>query len=107
MTGEFPRHLIRRLEKAETFPLAALEALRDLNGYLYLLERRAIRRASDMGASAEDIAECLGVTRQGAYYKLKTLDTQTRRTSSRAHTPDARTERAAADGDRERAESSA
>lgn len=79
MPDDFPRHLIRKLEKADAFPLAALEALRDLNGYLYVLERRAIRRASDLGASAEDIAESLGVTRQGAYYKLRALDNQTRR----------------------------
>ena len=68
------------------FPLVALEALRDLNGYLYQLERRAIRRASEMGASAEDIAESLGVTRQGAYYKLRALDGPVSR-RSRAGTP--------------------
>jgi transposase-like protein len=72
-TRKFPRRLIRRLEGRETFPLVALGTLRELRSYLDEVEAEAIRRAKEMGASADDIAEALGITRQGAYYKLKQL----------------------------------
>lgn len=70
-TRKFPRRLIRKLEGRETFPLVALGTLRELRGYLDEVEAEAIHRAKGMGASADDIAEALGITRQGAYYKLK------------------------------------
>jgi hypothetical protein len=54
-------------------PLLALAAVRDLRGYLDLVEADALRRAKELGASADDIAEALGITRQGTYYKLRNL----------------------------------
>lgn len=72
-TERFPRRLIRRVESGEKFPLVALGTLRELRGYLDEVEAEAIHRAKEMGASADDIAEALGITRQGAYYKLKQL----------------------------------
>jgi hypothetical protein len=69
----FPRRLIRKVEN-ENFPLIGLTAIREIREYLDRAEERALRTAREMGASADDIADALGITRQGAYYKLKTLE---------------------------------
>jgi hypothetical protein len=69
----FPRQTIRKIENMN-FPLIALEAMRELCEYLDEAEAEALVRARDLGASAEDIATALGITRQGAYYKLKALE---------------------------------
>jgi transposase-like protein len=73
-TEKFPRRLIRRVEGLDTFPLVALSALLELRAYLDEVEAEAILQAKELGASAEDIAEALGITRQGAYYKIKQLE---------------------------------
>jgi hypothetical protein len=69
----FPRQTIRKIENMN-FPLIALEAMRELCEYLDEAEAEALGKARDLGASAEDIATALGITRQGAYYKLKALE---------------------------------
>ena len=71
---KFPRRLIHRVENRETFPLIALSGVQELRAYLDEVEAESIRQAREMGASADDIAEALGITRQGAYYKLKKLE---------------------------------
>lgn len=71
----FPRRLIRRVEN-ENFPLIALTAVREIREYLDEVEDRAIRKARELGASAEDVADALGITRQGAYYKIRQLEEQ-------------------------------
>ena len=68
-----PRSLLRKTE-GTAFPLHTLEAIRDLRRYLDQVEADALRRARELGASPSDIAEALGVTRQGVYHKLKLLD---------------------------------
>ena len=73
--GKFPRHLIRKIENLN-FPLVALQSVRDLRRYLDRIEVHAIRRARELGAGAEDIADALGITRQGAYYKLKQINSE-------------------------------
>jgi len=73
-TEKFPRRLIRKVEGHDTFPLVALSALEELRAHLDQVEAEAIRRARELGASAEDIAQALGITRQGAYYKMKQLE---------------------------------
>jgi len=73
-TEKFPRRLIRRVEGRDTFPLVALSALQELRAHLVQVEAESILRARELGASAEDIAEALGITRQGAYYKMKALE---------------------------------
>lgn len=73
---EFPKHLIRKLEH-ENFPLVALSAVHEAREYLDQVETGAIAQAREMGASADDIAGALGITRQGVYYKLKMLDRDT------------------------------
>jgi hypothetical protein len=62
------------MERRTTFPLVALDAVRELRVYLDEVEAESILRAKELGASAEDIAQALGITRQGAYYKLKQLE---------------------------------
>ena len=74
MTEPIKRSALRRAENAETFPLVALQALRELRGELDQRENDAIRRARELGASLEDIAEAMGITRQGVAYRLKTMN---------------------------------
>lgn len=66
------RSLLRHLQGSD-FPLRQLTAVREARRYLDLIEARALPAAVALGASAEDIAEALGITRQGAYYRLKRL----------------------------------
>lgn len=73
-TEKFPRRLIRKVEGRDTFPLVALSALEELRAHLDQVEAEAILRARELGASGEDIAQALGITRQGAYYKIKQLE---------------------------------
>jgi hypothetical protein len=72
MTDE-RRALLRKIENAGAFPLFALQAIRELRADLDLVEAEALLRARDLGASLEDIAETLEITRQGVAYKLKSL----------------------------------
>jgi hypothetical protein len=68
--------LIRRIENVEAFPLVSLRAARALQEWLDGSEADALRRAREMGASLEDIADALGITRQGVAYKLHALSEQ-------------------------------
>ena len=70
--NELDRSLIRKIE-SENFPLVALQSVQELRRQLGRAETKAILRALEMGASVEDLAEVLGITRQGAYYRLRTL----------------------------------
>ena len=67
------RSLIRKLENVEAFPLIALQALPELRADLDVVEAEALLRARELGASLEDIADALAITRQGVAYKLKVL----------------------------------
>ena len=67
------RTLLRKLENVEAFPLIALQALPELRADLDAVEAEALLRARELGASLEDIAEALAITRQGVSYKLKVL----------------------------------
>jgi DNA-binding NtrC family response regulator len=73
-TEKFPRRLIRQVEGRDSFPLVALSAVQDVRAHLDEVEAEAILQARELGASAEDIAQALGITRQGAYYKMKQLE---------------------------------
>jgi hypothetical protein len=59
--------------EGESFPLNALAAVRDLRAYLDRVEKDALVRAREFGASPTDIAAALGITRQGVYHKLQRL----------------------------------
>ena len=67
------RALLRKLENVEAFPMIALQALPELRADLDAVEAEALLRARELGASLEDIAEALEITRQGVAYKLKAL----------------------------------
>jgi hypothetical protein len=67
------RALLRKLENVDAFPLIALQAIHELRADLDSVEAKALLRARDLGASLEDIAEALEITRQGVSYKLKAL----------------------------------
>jgi hypothetical protein len=68
---DFPKAAMRKVEKRGAFPLAALAGITEL--YLNAVETETIIRARALEANAEDIADALGITRQGVYYKLKAL----------------------------------
>jgi hypothetical protein len=67
------RALLRKLENVDAFPLIALQAIHELRADLDSVEAEALLRARDLGASLEDIADALEITRQGVAYKLKVL----------------------------------
>ena len=68
------RSAIRRVENADAFPLVALQALRELRDDLERRENAAILRARELGASLEEIAESMGITRQGVAYRIKAMN---------------------------------
>ena len=53
------------------FPLAALEAVVETRRHLDAVERAAVEAAREKGATWEDIAEALGVSRQAIYQKYR------------------------------------
>ncbi len=66
----FSRSLLRRAERTE-LSLGSLEAIAELRRTLDRLEHEAILSAREKGATAEDIAKALGLTRQAIYYRLR------------------------------------
>ena len=74
MTEGLTRSMLRKLENAEAFPLIALQAAREVQAELDELEAQSILRARELGASLEDIADAMGITRQGVAYRLKQLN---------------------------------
>jgi hypothetical protein len=70
---EISRSDLRKLENAETFPLVALQTIREVRSKIDEIEGRAILRARELGASLEDIADAMGITRQGVAYRIKQL----------------------------------
>ena len=62
-----------RPDKTDAFPLGALHGIRVLRDYLEELEPRCIERSLDLGASVEDVADALGITKQGVYYKIRRI----------------------------------
>jgi hypothetical protein len=63
------RALLRRAESYEMFPLESLETVVQLRRALDAIEARAIEIARERGATWDDIAEAVGVTRQAIYQK--------------------------------------
>ena len=72
--GKLPRPLLHRLEKAEDFPLSALEAITAIRRLLDETERSAVRSAREKGATWDDLAYALGVTRQEVFYRYRNTD---------------------------------
>ena len=71
--SRFTRSLIRRIE-SEDLPVQALQAIHELRAYLDDLETARLLKARELGASPTDIAEALGITRQGVYNKLRSIE---------------------------------
>lgn len=64
------RNLLRRAENLE-LPLLGLSAILDLRERLDALELAAIQSAREKGATWDEIAETLGVTRQALHQRLR------------------------------------
>ena len=75
--------------KADAFPLGALQGMRVLRGYLEELEPRCLERSLELGASVEDVADALGITKQGVYYKIRRIAEQGGATLDAAEEEDA------------------
>jgi predicted transcriptional regulator len=76
MDDEISRSALRKLENAETFPLVALQTIREVRATIDAIESRAILTARELGASLEDVADAMGITRQGVAYRIKRLSTE-------------------------------
>lgn len=64
------RDLTRRVENYEPFPLTALEAIAAIRRHLADFEFAAIEAARQRGATWSDVAEALGISRQGAQVRF-------------------------------------
>ncbi|MFL5768134.1 MAG: STAS domain-containing protein [Actinomycetota bacterium] len=76
---ELPRTLIRKLDRYREFPLESLEAVAQVRKVLGEIEFRAIVEARERGATWDDIAEALSISRQSVLYRLRTLSALPRR----------------------------
>jgi hypothetical protein len=65
------RSLLRRLQSHSDFPLEALGAVVEVRRGLDAVERDAVATAREKGATWDDIAAAIGVTRQAAYQKYR------------------------------------
>jgi hypothetical protein len=68
------RTLLRRLELCADFPLEALEAVVTLRRRLEEIEGKAVQAGREKGATWEDLAEAMGVSRQAVYQKHRVLN---------------------------------
>jgi anti-anti-sigma regulatory factor len=76
---DLPRTLMRKLERFREFPLESLEAVAQVRKVLGEIEFRAIVEARERGATWDDVAEALSISRQSVLYRLRTLSTLPRR----------------------------
>jgi hypothetical protein len=60
--------------ESEDLPVQALQAIHELRAYLDDLEATHLLKARELGASSADLAEALGITRQGVYNKLRSIE---------------------------------
>jgi anti-anti-sigma regulatory factor len=81
---DLPRTLIRKLERYREFPLESLEAVAQVRKVLGQIEFRAIVEARERGATWDDIAEALSISRQSVLYRLRTMSSLPRRGAASA-----------------------
>ena len=62
--------LLRRARNTE-LPFAALPAIRELRSYLDRLETEIVHYAREKGATWDEIAEAIGITRQALYQRMR------------------------------------
>jgi DNA-directed RNA polymerase specialized sigma24 family protein len=72
--GPVPARADPQARIAEASDPSPIEAVRELRAYLDSTEEAAILQARELGASTKDIADALGITRQGAHHKLRTIE---------------------------------
>ncbi len=63
--------LLRRAQQYQELPLAALQAIAELRPQLAELEQVAVRAAREKGATWEEIATTMGITRQAAQMRFR------------------------------------
>jgi hypothetical protein len=70
---KFPRESVKKVDgpRVESMPLIALQGIGAIREHLDAAERVAIPSAIAKGATVEEIALALGITRQGAHYKIR------------------------------------
>jgi ABC-type transporter Mla MlaB component len=73
---------MRKLERYRDFPLESLEAVSQIREVLAEIEIRAIVQARERGATWDDIAEALSISRQSVLYRLRSLAKLPRRGAS-------------------------
>lgn len=66
--------LLRRAQRYQELPLAALQAIADLRPRLADLEQAALQAARQKGATWEEIATAMGITRQAAQMRFRASD---------------------------------
>ena len=63
--------LLRRAQRYQELPLAALQAIAELRSRLAELEQAALQEAREKGATWEEIATAMGITRQAAHMRFR------------------------------------
>jgi hypothetical protein len=63
--------LLRRAQRYQELPLAALQAIAELRPQLTEWEQAAVQAAREKGATWEEIATAMGVTRQAAQMRFR------------------------------------
>jgi predicted transcriptional regulator len=63
--------LLRRAQRYQELPLAALQAIAELRPQLTDLEQAAVQAAREKGATWEEIATAMGITRQAAQMRFR------------------------------------
>jgi DNA-binding protein H-NS len=63
--------LLRRAQRYQELPLAALQAIAELRSRLAELEQAALHEAREKGATWEEIATAMGITRQAAHMRFR------------------------------------
>jgi len=63
--------LLRRAQHYQELPLASLQAIAELRPRLADLEQAALQAAREKGATWEEIATAMGITRQAAQMRFR------------------------------------
>jgi DNA invertase Pin-like site-specific DNA recombinase len=63
--------LLRRAQRYQELPLAALQAIAELRPQLAELEQAAVQTAREKGATWQEIATAMGITRQAAQMRFR------------------------------------
>jgi DNA invertase Pin-like site-specific DNA recombinase len=63
--------LLRRAQRYQELPLAALQAIAELRPQLAELEQAAVQAAREKGATWQEIATAMGITRQAAQMRFR------------------------------------